>query len=512
FAGSQGYLDFLKPIDKALLAKYQGEAAGLQGEINTLKKRLENKIRELGQEVKNAERNQTNNLAFLQEYEQLVEGYIEESDDWVSLEGSQSAASANLKVAKSIEAHQQAVKQLQQVKTEVKTLLTRFDNIESYLEQLPKTALAKKQWQAFKKKYLITEQVAKEKEAQLAEKAAKNHKQSAHFGKAVNSLQTSVEAYRDAENCCNKHVASVKAQWHADELARAQAKAAKAAKAANVKRLVGKMVSIPSGSFKMGSQDGDDAELPIRTVRVESFKMMANEVTVGQFKKFVNATGYRTDAEKNTGGVQGCYSVGYMNHKSDDKLDYYAWASWRNPGFEQSNNEPVVCISYNDAVAYAKWISQQTGLRFSLPSEAQWEYAARGGSTGKWHWGNRESDQCDFANGADETSWEGASYTNKAACKDGYFFTAPVGLFQANGFGLYDMSGNAWEWTKDCWNSSYSGASSTAKARTSGSCGTRVLRGGGWFNIPAVLRSAYRGRPGRALRSANVGVRLIQDK
>ena len=165
--------------------------------------------------------------------------------------------------------------------------------------------------------------------------------------------------------------------------------------------------------------------------------------------------------------------------------------NWRNPGFKQSAKEPVVCLSWNDTQRYIKWLSEKTGERYRLPSEAEWEYAARAGSETKYFFGNSTSDLCRSANGAAaETDF---SWRNKD-CRDGYKRTAPAASFTANAFGLYDMHGNVREWTQDCWNDSYKGAPSDGSAWLSGECGRRVLRGGSWLSNPTFLRSANRYR------------------
>ena len=125
---------------------------------------------------------------------------------------------------------------------------------------------------------------------------------------------------------------------------------------------------------------------------------------------------------------------------------------------------------------------QQTGARYRLLSEAEWEYVARAGSRTARYWGESESGQCRYANGGDDY----------VSCSDGHQYTAPVGSFAPNVFGLYDVLGNVWEWTQDCWNGSYSGAPTDGSAWQAGDCGRRVLRGGSWGSDPGNLRSAFR--------------------
>ena len=146
----------------------------------------------------------------------------------------------------------------------------------------------------------------------------------------------------------------------------------------------------------------------------------------------------------------------------------------------QAGSHPAVCISWEDAKAYVAWLSRKTGKGYRLLSEAEWEYVARAGTTTRYFFGNDEKDTFGYANG-------------DGKC-DGYAYSSPVGKFAQNGFGLYDMHGNAWQWVGDCWHDSYTWAPSDGAAWTSGDCRERVLRGGSWGNSPGDLRSALRYR------------------
>ena len=158
-------------------------------------------------------------------------------------------------------------------------------------------------------------------------------------------------------------------------------------------------------------------------------------------------------------------------------------------------NHPVEQASFNDAQDYVSWLSQVTGHDYRLPSEAEWEYAARAGTTTEFHWGNNADDGCRYANVLDLTAteqhpnWRDLFF---ADCWDGYFRLAPVGTYEPNGFGLYDMIGNIEEWTQDCWNESYDGAPTDGSAWESGDCTLRVRRGGSWVTELLFNRSAHR--------------------
>jgi len=197
------------------------------------------------------------------------------------------------------------------------------------------------------------------------------------------------------------------------------------------------MVRIPAGSFRMGDIQGggDSDEKPVHEVSLSAFAMGKYEVTVGEFKRFVKATKYKTDAEK--GGS--CWVYRGSN----------SGKNWRNPSFSQNDNHPVTCVSWNDATAYTIWLSEQTGKEYRLPTEAEWEYSARAGTDTKYWWGNNIG-------------------TNKANC-DGCGSewdntkTAPVGSFKENPFGLHDTVGNVWEWTCSEYESKYQGKEMTCK-------------------------------------------------
>jgi len=172
---------------------------------------------------------------------------------------------------------------------------------------------------------------------------------------------------------------------------------------------------------------------------------------------------------------------------------------------------PAINVSWEDAQAYVGWLSRKTGKTYRLLSEAEWEYAARAGSTTKYHFGDSESLLCRYANGADLTvKRSNPSWTwTVASCDDGYFYTAPAGSFQPNAFGLYDVHGNVWEWVQDCLNESYAGAPSTGRAWEAGDCSWRVLRSGSWGVEPRYQRSADRFWSPSTNRSiGNFGFRL----
>ena len=256
-----------------------------------------------------------------------------------------------------------------------------------------------------------------------------------------------------------------------------------------------------------GSEAGrSDDEGPVHSVSVDKFSMGKYEVTVGEFRQFVQTTQYQTDAERNRGNVSGCWAW----DASDGKFDWRAGRHWDNPGFSQTDKQPVVCVSWNDAQAYVKWLGNKTGKGYRLPSEAEWEYAARGGTTTSRYWGDDPNNACRYANVADTTKGPGGmGWNNNHECNDGYFFTAPAGSYLPNTFGLYDMIGNAWEWVEDSYHDSYNGAPTDGSV-WQGDGAKRVLRGGSWISRPQDARAANRGRNGTANRSNSLGFRLAR--
>ena len=154
----------------------------------------------------------------------------------------------------------------------------------------------------------------------------------------------------------------------------------------------------------------------------------------------------------------------------------------------------MIGVSWKDAQAYVAWLSEETGEEYRLPSEAEWEYAARAGSTTKYSWGNKI--------GVNQANCDNDS------CGDQWEYAAPVGSFAPNGFGLYDIHGNVWEWVQDCWNGSYAGAPSDGSAWRTGNCADRLKRGGSWSSPPGNLRAAY--RSGSEYRNSNTGFRVAR--
>lgn len=278
------------------------------------------------------------------------------------------------------------------------------------------------------------------------------------------------------------------------------------------------MVVVPGGSFIMGSPDTElerrDVEGPQIELRIEQFAMSATEVTRGQYARFA------ADTERSEDG--GCFTYGFGSFTDPNAID--PRASWRNPGFEQSEDHPVVCVSWTDAKEYAAWLTLKTGERYRLPSEAEWEYAARAGVLSRFSWGEDEAHACRNINGAERSLLRALPQAYEQAisvprqqgekgvryfdCDDGAAFTAPARRYPPNGFGLYEMTGNVWEWVDDCWSASL--------PRTQGSnfdadCKWQRTRGGSWDDYPQELRFARRARLEPRVKRNDVGIRVVRD-
>jgi len=234
------------------------------------------------------------------------------------------------------------------------------------------------------------------------------------------------------------------------------------------------VVVVPAGKFKMGDINGNGLanERPvIEKVIASSFAMQTKEVTVGAYEAFVASTGYKTQAEQSKGCAY------YLNGEPV----WEANLNWRNPGFEQSSDFPAVCLTFNDAKAYAEWLSGETGQQYRLPNEVEWEYAARAGTETEYPWGN------EIGKNLANCGWCGSEWSNKRA--------APVGSFSPNAFGLYDTVGNVWEWT----------------AKESGESDVAV-RGGAWNFAPSLARASTRLILAPDFRSNYIGFRLVRER
>ncbi|MBC3765212.1 formylglycine-generating enzyme family protein [Neptunicella marina] len=277
------------------------------------------------------------------------------------------------------------------------------------------------------------------------------------------------------------------------------------------------MVLVKGGSFMQGTDEQDAAHnkrtSPLHQVKVSDFYLSSHEVTVEQFAYFVQQTGYVTDAERNarvgTNEAKGCFV------RSIAKQNDAGWregTSWKNPGFGQQPTHPVVCVSWDDAQAYVSWLSTAIGKNFRLPTESEFEYAQRAGSTRATFLTDKDN-ACEFFNFADQSQQHayGLEGQTAALCDDGYVTTSPVGKFAANPIGLFDMDSNVLEWVEDCWFGNYQGAPSDGSARQAPegkTCKFRALRGNDFMSPLNKVTAAHRSSIPHAFRVYHVGFRV----
>lgn len=301
-----------------------------------------------------------------------------------------------------------------------------------------------------------------------------------------------------------------------------------------VDRLGLAFVLVPAGEFLMGSEESAGAleaafptiereriaelrdEAPVHRVRItRDFYLARHEVTVGQFRRFVESSGYVPESIADGTGGYG-FRSNYDPARSprgdafEGRDPVY---SWRNPGFPQGDDHPVVNVSWNDAMAMARWLSEIEGVRYRLPTEAEWEYACRAGSRTRYHWGDAPVPRTSAANlfdldaAAHWPRWRAQALP----AHDGFAFTAPVGSFAPNSWGLHDMHGNVWEWVADWYEEGYYRVSPLEDPRGPHDGRLKVRRGGSWHTWPFYARASFRNWNTPETRYTLVGFRLLRE-
>ena len=272
------------------------------------------------------------------------------------------------------------------------------------------------------------------------------------------------------------------------------------------------MVVVPHGGFRMGARDSEpdasDAERPSRYVRFErGFAIARTEVTVGEFRRFVQISGHRPRAVRR--GHSLVYDERGGNFVRRSGVD------WRHDHLGRLADDamPVLHVSAKDAQAYARWLSDSSGQRYRLPSEAEFEYAARGGEVGRYPWGDRPPKPgTGNLTGGGDRSPAGRSWGNAfPGYRDGYWGPAPTARFRANRFDIHDLEGNVSEWVADCWHDGYRRAPTQGEAWVNSGCRTRVVRGGAWASSPAHTRAAWRSQAESDATNALTGFRVVRD-
>jgi formylglycine-generating enzyme required for sulfatase activity len=263
------------------------------------------------------------------------------------------------------------------------------------------------------------------------------------------------------------------------------------------------MTIVPAGVFTIGSPDDEPGrgkdEGPQRRVSVaHAFALSRFEITRGEYETFVRAT------TRPIAG--GCVT---------DRVKKGDWVpdpntNLRDPGFTQEDNHPVICVSWDDAQAYVAWLNTPVDRGYRLPTEAEWEFAARAGTTGTYPWGSDAKDGCADANVADATMGRKYPEYAVAACRDGALNTSAVGSYRPNAFGLYDLIGNVEEWVEDCATSNYDALPADGSAYREAVCAKRLVRSGSWGSLPKDNRVANRIRYPAAQVDDSIGIRVAQ--
>ena len=295
-------------------------------------------------------------------------------------------------------------------------------------------------------------------------------------------------------------------------------------------------VTIPAGEFLMGSDESVEAlrrdfpfdderrytdladETPRHRVRItRAFLMGQYEVTVGQFRRFIEASGHVPESVADGTGGYGYEATRATDpaHRGDAFAGRSPRYSWRDPGFAQGDDHPVANVTWNDAQAMAQWLSRQEGRRYRLPTEAEWEYACRAGTTTRFHSGDDPRSLAGVANVFDAAAaplwprWQ----TQAQPYNDGFAFTSPVGRFAPNAWGLHDMHGNVWEWTADFHDDTTYAAPAPRVDPTGPDNGhLRVRRGGSWHTWAFYARCSFRNWNTAATRYPLVGFRLVLER
>jgi formylglycine-generating enzyme len=286
-----------------------------------------------------------------------------------------------------------------------------------------------------------------------------------------------------------------------------------------------KLVLVPAGEFWMGGQESAKElvaafptyrrppdffkdEYPRHRVRItKPFQLGKYEVTVAQFRRFTKETGYKTEAEKDGLGGWGYDAATGKCRGRDVKFN------WRNPGFKQTDDQPVIDVTWNDATAFCKWLSRKEKKTYRLPTEAEWEYACRAGTTTRYNNGNNPEKLAQVANVGDDRGRTTFPHVQELDLpKDGQVtFTVAVGKFPPNRFGLCDMHGNVWEWCSDWYGADYYARSPVDDPSGPDSGTKHVRRGGAWHSFPLWARASFRNWNSPQSRCVNLGFRVAAE-
>jgi formylglycine-generating enzyme len=286
-----------------------------------------------------------------------------------------------------------------------------------------------------------------------------------------------------------------------------------------------KLTLVPAGEFEMGSEEKPESlaksfpnleasrfdlpdEAPLHKVHItKPFYFGTYEVTRAQFQKYLELSGNKPEAETDGTGGWG------FDPKKKEFVGRKPEFSWKNPGFEQENDHPVINVTWGDSVKFCEWLSAKEGVKYRLPTEAEWEYACRAGTKTRYYSGHEPESLLKVANTFDKetgtvfTQWE--QFAVKGS--DGYKFTSPVGKFAPNAFGLYDMHGGVWEWCNDWYGEDYYAKSPTDDPQGPATGKVKVRRGGSWHTWPIYVRASFRNWNTPVTRYVLVGIRVVRE-
>lgn len=459
-----------KLLDVELLAKQKISLQSSITQIESATNEFNLKLAALKQQLTLAKHDNKKEYKRLAEKYQLADKSIKNSKKFVRALQKIVKAKAMLQNSKNNQEMQDLLDGFKYTKRYTDALTSNFDSIDDYLDLFLKTANSQVKWQNFKLHYQIDNTVKAEIKGFDREAYAENSLYNSDISEAVAYLKEAEQHFTQALSCCQQKVKQIEALWQQDKIENDRDKNKSAKRKAKLKRLLGKFVDIPSGQFIMGAPKGSYEKRPMHPVKIRAFKLQEHELTWQQYTP--------------------CVASGACE-MPDDK------------GFGKGNR-PVLNVSWQDATQYIYWLNRQGIGSYRLPTEAEWEYAAKAGTSTKYSWG--DTIDCSKAR---------YGYYQKVCGRQKS--TDPVKSFSPNPWGLYDMNGNVWELVNDCWNDNYHDAPRYGRSRLrdrfnqySSQCKHRIIRGGAWYSDAQEVSSADRGHSGYQDRF-DAGFRLVLD-
>lgn len=453
------------PVDETLLAKQKKEARDRIEKMDASVKRLNNLLSELRAELKQSDPKDIKQHAYLVHRNELAEQYLNPDEILKYVYKRKNQAEAGIDKANKNEQMGKVLYQLNEIQRFYDGLPKNNDGINAYFPELIKTANAYVKWQTFKDTYHIDNRVRVAEDALEEEEQAEYDVTKGGFDDAIEHLKKAQQLYTAALTCCEEQITKLKDKWQQQDFINSYDKAATAKAKKDLKKLMGTFVDIPSGNFIMGALGGSYNMRPLRRVLVRSFKMQEHELTWDQFMPCVESKVCEMPDERKNFG---------------------------------HGDRPVMYVNREHVITYIRWLNRQGIGHYRLPTEAEWEYAARAGTTTRFSWG-------------DTIDCSKASYGYYARQCGDEETTDPVKSFPPNQWGLYDMIGNAWEWTEDCWQDYYDNTPRYSRAYLGSSrCHERSIRGGAWYSDSDELSVPERG--GSSIHSEfDLGFRLVLE-